>query len=153
MDRSRTMVMILCVWTAGSGSRRPLSFKENQITPCVISDIDSLCRNKTTTPDDFCNEGAQPEGKQKLHFLLYILFFFKFMYLFWEWGEGQREWIRAVSVEPGTGLEPTKGEIMTWAEVGCLTDGATQAPPHVIFLSFFRYFATSVYFLFWNGAV
>ena len=30
--------------------------------------------------------------------------------------------LRAVSTEPDTGLEPTNHEIMTWAEVGCLTD-------------------------------
>ena len=34
----------------------------------------------------------------------------------------------AVSTEPDTGLELTDREIMTWAEVGCLTDRATQAP-------------------------
>ena len=28
----------------------------------------------------------------------------------------------AVSPEPDTGLEPTDCEIMTWAEIGCLTD-------------------------------
>ena len=52
-------------------------------------------------------------------------------------GEGQREgdtesetgsrfW--AVSTEPNAGLELTDHEIMTWAEVGRLTDWATQAP-------------------------
>ena len=39
---------------------------------------------------------------------------------------GSRLW--AVSTEPGTGLELTNREIMTWAEVGHLTDWATQAP-------------------------
>ena len=39
---------------------------------------------------------------------------------------GSRLW--AVSTEPDVGLELTNGEIMTWAEVGRLTDGATQAP-------------------------
>ena len=34
----------------------------------------------------------------------------------------------AVSAEPDTGLEPTNHEIVTWAEVGCLTDWAAQAP-------------------------
>ena len=29
---------------------------------------------------------------------------------------------RAVSTEPNAGLEFTSPEIMTWAEVGCLTD-------------------------------
>ena len=54
-------------------------------------------------------------------------------------GEGQREregdteceagsrlW--AVSTEPDAGLELTNCEIMTWAEVGRLTDWTTQAP-------------------------
>ena len=34
----------------------------------------------------------------------------------------------AVSTEPDAGLKPTSPEIMTWAEVRCLTDWATQAP-------------------------
>ena len=34
----------------------------------------------------------------------------------------------AVSTEPDTGLKLTNCEIMTWAEVGRLTDWATQAP-------------------------
>ena len=32
------------------------------------------------------------------------------------------------STEPHAGLEPTNREIMTWAEVGCLTIWATQVP-------------------------
>ena len=36
--------------------------------------------------------------------------------------------LRAISTEPDVGLEPTNREIMTWAEVGRLTDWATQAP-------------------------
>ena len=39
---------------------------------------------------------------------------------------GSRLW--AVSTEPDAGLELTNCEIMTWAEVGRLTDWATQAP-------------------------
>ena len=39
---------------------------------------------------------------------------------------GSRLW--AVSTEPDAGLELTDREIMTWAEVGHLTDQATQAP-------------------------
>ena len=35
---------------------------------------------------------------------------------------------RAVSTKPNAGLELTSCEIMTWAEVGCLTDWATQVP-------------------------
>ena len=54
-------------------------------------------------------------------------------------GEGQREretqnvkqapvlW--TVSTEPDVGLERANHVIMTWAEVGCLTDWAPQAPP------------------------
>ena len=57
--------------------------------------------------------------------------------------EGQREGdtesetgsrLRAVSTEPDVGLELTDREIMTWAEVGRLTDQATQAPLCIIFL-------------------
>ena len=39
---------------------------------------------------------------------------------------GSRLW--AVSTESDMGLELTDGEIMAWAEVGHLTDWATQAP-------------------------
>ena len=42
---------------------------------------------------------------------------------------GSRLW--AVCKEPDAGLELTDGEIMTWAEVGRLTDWATQAPCHL----------------------
>ena len=34
----------------------------------------------------------------------------------------------AVSTEPDTGLKLTDLKAMTWAEVGCLTDWATQVP-------------------------
>ena len=71
------------------------------------------------------------------------LFIFFYVY-FWEW-ETEREWgrgrerdihtepqagsrLRAVSTEPDMGLEPMNREIMTWVEVGRLTDWATQAP-------------------------
>ena len=36
--------------------------------------------------------------------------------------------LRAVSTEPDAGLHLMDREIMTWAEVGCLTDRATQVP-------------------------
>ena len=39
---------------------------------------------------------------------------------------GSRLW--AISPKPDAGLELTDREIMTWAEVGRLTDWATQAP-------------------------
>ena len=39
---------------------------------------------------------------------------------------GSRLW--AVSTEPDTKLELMNCEIMTWAEVGGLTDSATQVP-------------------------
>ena len=40
--------------------------------------------------------------------------------------EGSRLWV--VSTEPDVGLELTKCQIMTWAEVGHLTNWATQVP-------------------------
>ena len=58
-------------------------------------------------------------------------------------GEGQREGdtesetgsrLWAVSTEPDAGLELMDREIMTWAEVGCLTDWATQVPLILVFL-------------------
>ena len=66
--------------------------------------------------------------------------FFK-VYLFWERekiqvGEGQTERgreripssLHTVSTEPNVSLRPTNHEIMTWAEVRCSTDWATQLP-------------------------
>ena len=46
---------------------------------------------------------------------------------------GSRLW--AVSTEPDVGLELTDCKIMTWAEVGRLTNWATQVP---LLSSFFR---------------
>ena len=46
---------------------------------------------------------------------------------------GSRLW--AVSTEPDAGLKLTDCEIMTWAEVGRLTDWATQVPPKILFLN------------------
>ena len=40
---------------------------------------------------------------------------------------GSRRW--AVSTESDEGLKPTNREIMTWAEIGHLTDWANQALP------------------------
>ena len=44
---------------------------------------------------------------------------------------GSRCW--AVSTEPDAGLEPMNREIVTWAEVGRLTDSATQAPRREVY--------------------
>ena len=41
--------------------------------------------------------------------------------------------LRAISPEPDAGLELTDREIVTWAEVGGLTDWATQAPLNAAF--------------------
>ena len=40
----------------------------------------------------------------------------------------------AISTEPDAGLKPTDREIMTWAEVGRLTNWATQAPQRPLLL-------------------
>ena len=45
---------------------------------------------------------------------------------------GFRLW--AVSTEPDMGFEPTNRDIMTWAEVKCLTYWAIQAPHHVVIM-------------------
>ena len=44
---------------------------------------------------------------------------------------GSRLW--AISPEPDAGLELTDREIVTWAEVGRLTDWTTQAPLNIHF--------------------
>ena len=69
------------------------------------------------------------------------VFFFKFIYLFWEreheWaqaGEGQKEGdgipsrLCAISTEPDVGLEPTNCEIMTWAKIKCQTRHRLSLP-------------------------
>ena len=43
--------------------------------------------------------------------------------------------LRAVSTDPNAGLKLTNREIMTWTEVGRLTDWATQAPHWVLYVS------------------
>ena len=48
-----------------------------------------------------------------------------------EFEAGFRHW--AVSTEPEVGLELMNLEIVTWAEVGRLTDWAIQAPPYKVF--------------------
>ena len=59
---------------------------------------------------------------------------------------GSRLW--AVSTEPDAGLELTNREIMTWAEVGCSTDWATQAPPKFIFYTLNHTVSFSDYLVF-----
>ena len=44
---------------------------------------------------------------------------------------------RADSIEPDAGLEPTNHEIMTLAEVGRSTDGATPVPLNFVFFDSF----------------
>ena len=85
----------------------------------------------------------QPPQQPCLPFFLKKKFFFLRLFIFeterdraWM-GEGQREGdtesetgsrLLAVSTEPDAGLKLTDREIMTWAEVGRLTDWATQVP-------------------------
>ena len=85
-----------------------------------------------------------------MHFLSHtiskpwIVFFFFFNVYFWKrerqsvsGGRAEREGdmeseaasrLWAASTEPNVGLEPTNREIMAWAEVGRLTNWATQTP-------------------------
>ena len=65
---------------------------------------------------------------------------------------GSRLW--AVSTEPDAGLELTDREIMTRAEVGRLTDWATQAP-HWIEYSWLQIFLIQYfeYVMSWNGGI
>ena len=85
-------------------------------------------------------------------YLTMLLFFFFFQHLFifgterdraWT-GERQREGdtesetgsrLWAISPEPDAGLELTDRKNVTWAEVGRLTDCATQAPHAPLFLT------------------
>ena len=47
------------------------------------------------------------------------------------------------SAQPDAGLELTDREIMTWAKVGRLTDWATQAPQHGLYLKHFTWQASA----------
>ena len=98
--------------------------------------------------------------QKKSALIIAFLFFFNILFYFWEkerdraWvGERQREgdteceagsrlWV--VSAESDMGLEPTSCEIMTWAEVECLTDRTTQAPLIILFQQCSRGFS------YWN---
>ena len=62
---------------------------------------------------------------------------------------GSRLW--AISPEPDAGLKLTDREIVTWAEVGRLTDWATQAPLCLLVLkmSFVGYEMLSLHNLLW----
>ena len=75
--------------------------------------------------------------QELLSWLLGFTFFLMFIYLgeterqSASWGGAERvgdteseagSRLRAVSTGPDVGLEPTKRRIMTWAEVGCLTN-------------------------------
>ena len=75
---------------------------------------------------------------------VWVFFFFLMFIYFWDrerqsmnGGGAKREGdteseagsrLRAISPGPDAGLELTDREIVTWAEVGRLTDWATQAP-------------------------
>ena len=54
---------------------------------------------------------------------------------------GSRLW--TVSTEPDAGLELMNREIMTWAEVRCLTDWATQVPLFILIHSPWNYNRTT----------
>ena len=56
---------------------------------------------------------------------------------------GSRLWV--VSTEPDAGLGLTDREIMTWADVGRLTDWATQAPQEDYILDCESHFAACCY--------
>ena len=81
-------------------------------------------------------------------FRFFLKFFLMFIY-FWgkerqsvSWGGAEREGdtdseagtrLWAVGTDPNVGLELTNHEIVTWAEISCLTGWATQAPPDFFF--------------------
>ena len=80
----------------------------------------------------------------QLSFLFKKIFFNIYSYFERVWvGEGQREretqnpkqtsGSEPSSTEPDAGLELTDREILTWAEVGSLTDWVTQVPPNLHF--------------------
>ena len=88
-----------------------------------------------------------PKAIESIEFSAFVLQFFLSLFIFertWA-GEGQREResqnpkqapgsrLRAHSTEPDMELELMNLKIMTWAEVGRLTDWATQAPYEFVF--------------------
>ena len=62
---------------------------------------------------------------------------------------GSRLW--AVSTEPDVGPEPVNFEIMSWAEAGRLTNGATQAPVYTFSFLKENVFFDSYSCLLYNG--
>ena len=61
--------------------------------------------------------------------VFYLFLFFNCFILLRDWmGEGRGQRIQSGLCEPSVGLEPTNCEMVTWAEVGCSTDWAMQAP-------------------------
>ena len=58
--------------------------------------------------------------------------------------------LRAVSTEPDPGLEPMNCEIMTWAEVRCLANWATQAPLYFLIVAVLMDVRCAIYFDMYN---
>ena len=107
------------------------------------------------------NRLTHPGAPDFWNFYFLIFFFFLHFIYFWERErekakarEGQRERERdrhriqwqapgselPVSTEPNTGLEPMNRKIMTWAEVGRLTNWATQMPLELFLIDKFKKF-------------
>ena len=86
------------------------------------------------------------EKKKDLKFFFNAYFWETVRETEYEWGRGReregdteseagsRLW--AVNTEPNVGLELTNREILTWAEVGRLTNWAIQAPQSALFFTF-----------------
>ena len=89
------------------------------------------------------HQKCDPETRAYIQSISFYFFNFLNVYLFFEREReheqgrsrerkteseaGSRLWV--VSTEPDAGLELTNCKIMTWADVGCLTDWAIQVPP------------------------
>ena len=122
--------------------------------PNLFLDLISPFPSHPHATDDWGASSLPPPSHSHRHCLSLVLdhhlsfylkknFFFNILFIFeteteHEWGRGReregdteseagsRLW--AISPEPDAGLELTDREIVTWAEVGRLTDWATQAP-------------------------
>ena len=83
---------------------------------------------------DLCLFHSDPPPEHLPNLSLFFFLMFLFIFERARAGEGQRERETKDQNPQRVGLELTNGEITTGAEVGCSTNGATQAPLCLPFL-------------------
>ena len=129
-----------------------LSWKKNSVvtlgvvlTPVQKCSLENIRHQPQRQPGQLCGQSSDARITGQSHLLFwsttvpfYFIIIFYYLFIFEEAGagKGQRGEVAqriqsslwADSREAPAGLELANHEIMTWAEVGCSTDEATQAP-------------------------